>query len=361
MKNRFKVLVITGSFGNGHLKVSTTLNKALEDYNIDVVTHDLYMEAHPLLTKVVKDWYIKCFTHFKPTYKFFYYARQEQLNTCVYKKYGLNYLKNIIEQHEPDLILNTFPTPVLSLIKDELDINIPIHTVITDYCAHKNWVIENTHTYYVATDKLKSDLLSRGVDESMVKITGIPISQEFNIKTDKESWLKRFNLSPNKNTILVCTGALGLLKGFRSYVKTISNNSNSQIVIICGKNDSLRAKLKNEFKSYENILILGYTKSMHHWMSSSDLMITKPGGITLTEALATETPVILYKPTPGQEFENAVYFNENKMALIANNKRELIKHTENLLRNTNIRTNLKTQMRKAKNNTAIENILENIF
>ena len=74
MKN-LKVLVITGSFGNGHLMVSNSLNTILEHYNIDVIQHDLYLEAHPLLTRVIKDWYMRCFTHFKPTYKLFYYAR----------------------------------------------------------------------------------------------------------------------------------------------------------------------------------------------------------------------------------------------------------------------------------------------
>ncbi|CAD2072969.1 Processive diacylglycerol beta-glucosyltransferase [Jeotgalicoccus aerolatus] len=360
MKN-LKVLVITGSFGNGHLMVSNSLNTILEHYNIDVIQHDLYLEAHPLLTRVIKDWYMRCFTHFKPTYKLFYYARQDQLNSCIYKKYGLNHLKTIIDIHQPDLILNTFPTPVLGLIKKELDITIPIHTVITDYCAHKNWVIENTHTYYVATKKIKFDLISKGVAAGMIKITGIPIAQNFKIKTDRTAWLKRFNLSPDKKTILISTGALGILKGFKSYVKSCADDINTQLVIICGKNDSLRLKLKNDFRTCSNVVIIGYTKSMKHWMSSSDVLITKPGGITLTEALVTETPVILYKPTPGQEMENAIYFQTNKMALVANNKKELMTHTESIIRNHSIRHTIKSQMRKEKNQQAAENIIENIL
>ncbi len=358
--SKLKVLVITGSFGNGHLMVSNTLNKALNDYDIDVVTHDLYLEAHPLLTRLIKDWYLKCFAHFKPTYKFFYYARQEKLNTCFYKKYGLAYLKNIIDKHNPDLILNTFPTPVLSLIKEEFGLDIPIHTVITDYCVHKNWVINNTDVYYVATEKMKGDLIKKGVLPEMIKVTGIPISKEFKIKTDRNAWLNKFNLSTDKNTILVCTGSLGLLKGFKKYVKKIATKNDNQVIIICGKNDILREQLKLEFHNYKNILIIGYTTNMNHWMSCADIMITKPGGITLTEALATETPVILYKPTPGQEMENALYFQEKKLALVANNRKELKEYTEHLLADKNFIHSIKTEMRRVRTASSAEYIIENL-
>ncbi len=358
--SKLKVLVITGSFGNGHLMVSNTLNKALNDYDIDVVTHDLYLEAHPLLTRLIKDWYLKCFAHFKPTYKFFYYARQEKLNTCFYKKYGLAYLKNIIDKHNPDLILNTFPTPVLSLIKEEFGLDIPIHTVITDYCVHKNWVINNTDVYYVATEKMKGDLIKKGVLPEMIKVTGIPISKEFKIKTDRNAWLNKFNLSTDKNTILVCTGSLGLLKGFKKYVKKIATKNDNQVIIICGKNDILREQLKLEFHNYKNILIIGYTTNMNHWMSCADIMITKPGGITLTEALATETPVILYKPTPGQEMENALYFQEKKLALVANNRKELKEYTEHLLADKNFIHSIKTEMRRVRTASSAESIIENL-
>ena len=195
----------------------------------------------------------------------------------------------------------------------------------------------------------------------MIKITGTPISNSFKIQTDRTAWLKRFNLSPKKETILIATGAHGSLKGFRSYVKSYANHEDTQIVIVCGRNDELRHKLKNDFKYADNILIIGYSKSMNHWMSSSDIMITKPGGITLTEALATETPVILYKPTPGQEFENAMYFHDKKMALVANNKIELRQHTESLLRNQTIIHTIKSRMRKIRNQRAAESIIANIL
>src|SRR5699024_5143255 len=136
---------------------------------------------------------------------------------------------------------------------------------------------------------------------------------------------------------------------------------NSRLETLGGKHHSLCLKLKNVFRTCSNVVIIGYTKSMKHWMSSSDVLITKPGGITLTEALVTETPVILYKPTPGQEMEDAIYFQTNKMALVANNKKELMTHTESIIRNHSIRHTIKSQMRKEKNQQAAENIIENIL
>ena len=89
------------------------------------------------MTSICKKWYINSFKYFRNTYKRFYYSRPNELDKCFYKYYGLNKLINLLIKEKPDLILLTFPTPVMSVLTEQFNINIPIATVMTDYRMHK--------------------------------------------------------------------------------------------------------------------------------------------------------------------------------------------------------------------------------
>lgn len=329
-----KILILTGSFGNGHLQVTQSVVNQFNEMNLDnltVIEHDLFLEAHPILTSICKKWYINSFKYFRNMYKAFYYSRPDQLDKCFYKYYGLNKLINLLLKEKPDLILLTFPTPVMSVLTEQFDMNIPIATVMTDYRMQKNWITPHSQRYYLATEDLKDEFASIGIPKSQIKVTGIPIADKFEEEIDKTSWLRQNNLAPDKPTILMSAGAFGVSKGFDQMIQEILNRSpHSQVVMICGKNKELKRTLSAQFKNYDNVLIVGYTKHMNEWMSSSQLMITKPGGITISEALTRQTPMIFLNPAPGQELENANYFEEKGFGLIADTPEEAIQQVATL-------------------------------
>ena len=156
-----------------------------------------------------------------------------------------------------------------------------------------------------------------GVPREQIKVTGIPISDKFEQDIDKATWLRQNNLDPDKPTILMSAGAFGVSKGFDQMIQEILESSpHSQVVMICGKSKELKRSLSAIFKDYDNVLILGYTKHMNEWMASSQLMITKPGGITISEALTRQIPMIFLNPAPGQELENALYFEQRDTAAL---------------------------------------------
>ncbi|BBK28622.1 MULTISPECIES: diglucosyl diacylglycerol synthase [Staphylococcus] len=316
-----KLLIITGSFGNGHLQVTQSIVNEFNAMNLDnltVIEHDLFLEAHPLLTSICKKWYINSFKYFRNMYKSFYYSRPEELDKCFYKYYGLNKLINLLLKEKPDLILLTFPTPVMSVLTEQFNINIPVATVMTDYKMHKNWITPHSERYYLATEDLKEEFASIGVPKNNIKVTGIPISDKFEAAIDKSEWLSSNHLDPDKPTILMSAGAFGVSTGFGQMIKDMLIQSpQSQIVMICGKSKELKRSLTAQFKDYNNVLILGYTQHMNEWMASSQLMITKPGGITISEALTRQIPMIFLDPAPGQELENAHYFEAKGFGKIA--------------------------------------------
>ncbi|UDI78693.1 diglucosyl diacylglycerol synthase [Staphylococcus taiwanensis] len=329
-----KILIITGSFGNGHLQVTQSVVNQLNEMNLShlsVIEHDLFMEAHPILTSICKKWYINSFKYFRNMYKNFYYSRPDELDKCFYKYYGLNKLINLLLKEKPDLILLTFPTPVMSVLTEQFNMRIPIATVMTDYRLQKNWITPNSLRYYVATEQTKADFIEAGIPASDIKVTGIPISDKFEADIDKASWLKQNNLDPDKPTILMSAGAFGVSKGFEDMIESILEKSpHSQIVMVCGRSKALKRNLEIQFKSYDNVLILGYTKHMNEWMASSQLMITKPGGITISEGLTRSIPMIFLNPAPGQELENALYFQDKAYGKIANTPDEAIEIVSDL-------------------------------
>ena len=323
-----KILIITGSFGNGHLQVTHSIVNQLNEMNISnlsVIENDLFLEAHPILTSICKKWYINSFKYFRNMYKNFYYSRPDKLDKCFYKYYGLNKLINLLLKEKPDLILLTFPTPVMSVLTEQFNINIPIATVMTDYRLHKNWITPQSERYYLATNDLRDEFVAAGVPREKLKVTGIPISDKFEEDIDRTAWLTQNQLDPNKPTILMSAGAFGVSKGFDEMINdTLLRSPHAQVVMICGRNKKLKRTLSTQFKDYDNVLILGYTNDMNEWMASSELMITKPGGITISEALTRRIPLVFLDPAPGQELENAHYFEDKNFGKIAQNATEAI-------------------------------------
>ncbi|ARJ51452.1 diglucosyl diacylglycerol synthase [Staphylococcus lutrae] len=323
-----KLLIITGSFGNGHIQVTNSIVEQLNQMNLEnltVVQHDLFLEAHPIMTTICKKWYINSFKYFRRMYKAFYYSRPDQLDKCFYKYYGLNKLLNLLLKEKPDLILVTFPTPVMSVLTEQFNINIPIATVMTDYRMHKNWITPNSTRYYLATNDLKKEFESIGIPSEKLKVTGIPISDQFEQPVEREAWLRQHQLDPNARTILMSAGAFGVSKGFDHMIQRILNeNQQVQVVMICGHNKELKRQLSATFKHHDNVRILGYSAHMNQWMAASHLMITKPGGITISEALVRKIPMIFLNPAPGQELENALYFEEKGFGKIAQTPSEAI-------------------------------------
>ncbi|AMY05298.1 diglucosyl diacylglycerol synthase [Staphylococcus condimenti] len=347
-----KILIITGSFGNGHLQVTNSVVNQLNEMNLkhlSVIEHDLFMEAHPILTSICKKYYINSFKYFRNSYKQFYYSRPEDVDKCFYKYYGLNKLINLLIKEKPDLILLTFPTPVMSVLTEQFNMNIPIATVMTDYRLHKNWVTPHSSRYYVATPDLKQEFVNVGVPEDIIKITGIPISEQFDEEIDTKAWMHKNHLDPNRPTILMSAGAFGVSKGFDVMISDILERSpETQIVMICGRNKELKRTLRQQFKEHANVLILGYTHHMNEWMASSHLMVTKPGGITISEALARKVPMIFLDPAPGQELENALYFQSKGMGKVANTSEEAIQLITELTQDEDALARMAEQMQELK-------------
>lgn len=361
-----KVLILTAKYGNGHVQVSKTLVKQCKDMGIEeVVVSDLYAESNPVFTEITQYLYLKSFTIGKQFYRMFYYGVDKIYNKkllTLYFKLGNKRLFELIEKEQPDLIINTFPIIVVPEYRRRTGHIIPTFNVLTDFCLHKIWVHQNIDKYYVASKRVKEKVMSLGIHPASVKVTGIPIRSVFEENLDKNEICRKFGLDPNKKILLVMAGAHGVLKNVKELCESFLEDQDLQTVVVCGNNAVLKENLETiTGKNVRNLKLLGYVERVDELFRVASCMVTKPGGITLSEAAAVGVPVILFKPVPGQEKENALFFEENEAAVVVNRSEEVYETVSSLLKDDKKLKRMKRNIKRLHHPNSSLTIMEDIL
>jgi len=360
-----KILILTANYGNGHMQVAKTLYDECKSQGFEhVIVSNLYQESNPIVSEVTQYLYLKSFSIGKQFYRLFYYGVDKIYNKRkfnIYLKMGNKRLDELIQLHNPDIIIITFPMIVVPEYRNKTGKVIPTFNVMTDFCLHKIWVHENIDRYYVATDYVKQKLVEIGTHPSDVKVTGIPIRPQFEVDVPKSIIYKKYGLSSDKKVLLIMAGAHGVLKNVKELCEALLLDSEVQIVVVCGKNAALKQSLSELEQAHPNQLkALGYVEQIDELFRVTDCMITKPGGITLTEATAIGVPVILYKPVPGQEKENALFFEDYGAAIVINRHEDILESVTNLLQDEEKLESMKQNIKKLHLKQSSQTILEDI-
>lgn len=325
-----KVLIFYGSYGGGHLSAARSIKEYIDTNYKDTETCmvDCIEYINKALNKVTTKAYSEMAKNAHWVWKKVYYGAESgpfsRLNDKTQKLMSIK-LNKILQTYKPDLIISTHPfsSHMCAILKKKKKINTKIATVITDYAPHSQWLMHSVYIdyFFVAHDGMKEALLKRGIKENQIKVTGIPLSNRFLAHYNKEKILSEFNLSPNKRTVLFFAGGeqgFGKDKIFNMLKSIIETFPNLQVIAISGKNQKMKQQfddLVSKTNSDETVKVLKYTNKIPELMSVSDLVITKPGGLTTTESLASGLPIIVINPIPGQEEENAEFLEEKGVAI----------------------------------------------
>ena len=369
MEKTINVLILTAPFGSGHLQVSASLAEEFSKIqNIRVEEYDLYSDEYPLISKTLQKAYLRTYAPIgKDIYRMLYYTSSHAVDETLYAKllkplldFGKESLREKIRDFQPDLIISVFPvTSLYKLLKKEL--KIPLYTVITDYYANGLWLYKDARRHFVATERISKWGMEKGLSSEQFSLTGIPVHPKFYSRLETSKIYKKYSLSPNLKTLLVSAGTHGVLSGVVEMVAQLLEDRKVQLIVVCGKNE----KLFNELKSLPNpsgrLVVLGYTTQMHELLQVSDVMITKPGGISLTEAAIKGVPVLMYKPVYGQEMENANYFSEKKAGIIVSNRTELMGAVFTLFESPALLSQMKENIRKLSQLNSAERITGEIL
>lgn len=244
-------------------------------------------------------------------------------------------LKNLFDRFKPDCVIcsQAFPCGMVADFKKVYKSNIPLVAVLTDYIPHSYWIYDNVDFYISPCEEVTERLAKKGVAQQKIKTFGIPFDPKFNEPIDRRKIIKKLRLESAMPIILIMGGGQGL-GPIKTILKSLEKiKLNFQEVIVTGANRKLHKYLKKAKKYKKNICVLGYVDYINELMSISDIIITKPGGITTAEALAQRLPIVIVKPLPGQEANNTEYLIRKQAAIRVSQPRDTHVAIEGLLRN----------------------------
>ncbi len=329
-----RVLFLSAPIGAGHIKAAQAIAKVLEVEDVSCQTEvaNIFAFLPPLWGRLILGSYMKILALFPQAYGMMYGWGNESKAALWGRKYLSRFLarrlERYLEQWRPDMIVCTHATPA-GLVADLVRrgrLRIPTLGVVTDFVVHRLWVYPELGGYVVAHEALRDYLLQHGVAKEKTVSLGIPVALEFgkSSKKDKDALLQGLGLETNAKTVLLMGGGEGLLPMAEIIEICSEDFPELQFIAVAGKNQKLKSKLekmKNRFG--KKLLVLGYTERVADLMTAADLLISKPGGLTVAESLSSGVPLLIYRPLPGQEEANSRYLQKQGVAFSARSFNEL--------------------------------------
>ena len=328
-----KILIFSASTGGGHKRAAAALEATIHRLNPDAqvtVVDGLRAIGKVYDTTAVKGYYFlvkKAPKIYGGIYKVtdrknIAYKAAMQINASKSKK-----LLEEIEKHDPDVIImcHAFITVMVSKLKKQGKLSgVKTIALITDYDAHRTYVAPNIDAYVLAEPQMAPKLIEEfGVDESCVFPLGIPTFEKFSVPGVKNEICRREGIDPDKTTVLLMAGSFGVTGVLKFYKKLARINNDLQLIVITGKNEKLYEKLQEvmvEEGAADRTKLLYFVDNVEDYMHISDLIVTKPGGLTISEALACHLPMAIYNAYPGQEQFNVDFLVRQKAAVSVDKK-----------------------------------------
>lgn len=321
-----KVLFVTAPIGSGHMRAAQAVMKAIERLRPDVETRmaNIFDFINPSIGRVILNSYLKVLEYFPQAYGMAYgwgnTNRLALFGRELISGYMAARMESFIAKYSPTTVVCTHATPagmVAQLVKDH-KLNIPSIAVVTDYTVHRLWVYPEVDYYFVAHSKMQEDLAHWGVPHTRSQAVGIPVDRNFLVTSDRAKILNGLQLDYRMKTLLIMGGGAGVVPMDRIVSACDEVDAQFQIITVAGNNHSMYRKIASlQGNSRHRIKALGFVNNVHELMAASDLLISKPGGMTSAEAVCRGLPMIIFKPIPGQEEANTQYLVNQKAAIKA--------------------------------------------
>lgn len=335
-----RVLLLYISNNSGHHRATMAIEESLNlvKPGIRVMNINCFNYTNPVLEKVINSIYNKVIKKKPEVWEYLYdnpkiVRRTRKLRKLIHKLNSKK-LKRLISNFNPDAVIcsQAFPCGMVADFKKTYKLAFPLLGVLTDYAPHSYWMYDNVDAYIVPNEKTKNRFVNSGIKQNKIFPFGIPISTRFSGSIDKESARRALKLDDNKPTILIMGGGQGLgpIEDLIFAINTIQ--SPCQLIVVCGTNKKLKKWLeKRKILFKKKMSILGYSKETEMLMGISDLIVSKPGGLTTAEALAKGLPIVIVNPIPGQEAKNTEFLLEEGVAVKAKNPLDAAVLIEDLL------------------------------
>lgn len=366
-----RILVFSASFGAGHQKAAEAIIETIKNVepNSRIIHEDFMVLINKALNYVMRNSYIKLIKRAPKLWGRFYNRTQKISEDSVFQRLlntlGRSQFLKYIDSIQPDVIVCTYPTVagVLAQLRLNGKLTVPLVTVITDYTVHSQWIHQGVDLYIVGSSKIYDGLVERGIDPKMIQVTGIPVNPRFESKTDKSKILTKLGLEQNRMTFLIMGGAYGVLGKAKWMCKLIAMSQAAlQVIVVCGKDRRLYKSLDSVIEEARNPMVrFDFINNVDELMTAADVIITKAGGLTVTEALTKHLPMVIYKPIPGQEENNAHFIQEIGAARIAYTDKEFVGIIDEFIKTPHLLRKMSDAADKALVNHSAEQAVKSIL
>lgn len=357
-----RILILSASAGAGHVRAAEALTQDFQQH--PAVADGGYVEHWDTLsytTRAFRHLYSRVYLRLvnrAPKLLGYVYEKTdtpwENGTTRAIEKFNSGKLISALAEFKPDVLVCTHFTPaaIISQLYDEKKIAVRPSVVVTDLDCHAIWLVKNYQHYFVALPETAYYIQRLGIDQARISVTGVPIDPIFRQPRQKVATRVELGLDPTAFTVLVSAGGFGVGPVADLIREILQMKMPVQIVAIAGKSEQLKAQLQQIADSLatnptnrHRLVVIGFTKQMDEYMAAADILISKPGGLTTSEAMARGLPMCIANPIPGQEERNSDHLLELGAAIRCNNLLALSFKLENLFRNRTRLENMQTAAR----------------
>ena len=361
---KLKILILSCNTGEGHNMAARAIAERCEAEGHDAEIVDFLGLGGKHSSSFISDTYIRLAKYFPYVFGFFYNAMLA-ISRTFYIGHSIVYWLNariapklqlFLEKNQYDAVVAThmFPADAIAKLKHK-GVKLPMTVMVsTDYTCYP-FLEEAICDYYVLPhEDLIPVYAKRGIPERKLCPFGIPVSMRFASRIARADAREVLGFSQSEQLYLVMGGSMGAGK-IRSFVKKLAETvTEGRIIVICGKNERLRRSLEKTLSACANVTLVGFTTEIPQYMAACDVLYTKPGGLTSTEALVCHTPTVHTAPIPGCESDNMVFFRDRGLALPAKSRKQKIECGRLLAENPEKRETMRRcQERVAKPDTTL--------
>lgn len=366
-----KILILHASAGAGHRRAAEALESEFKkNESVEVKVIDVLDLTDEKFKKSYGSGYEYIVKHFPWLWGIVYkvtdsdilrpivFTWRSFINSLHSKK-----IENLIVEEKPDVVISTqfFSVEVITRMRNKGKAkDFKFYCVVTDFNVHAYWYSKQVDEYIVASEFTKDVLAKRfNIPEDIIRVFGIPVDAHFRVARDRIQLAEKFNTDLNKFTILIMAGTFGMgpLKKI-----ALSLCEENQVIVGCGKNKKLLKELEILAKTRKTLIPIGFIDYVDELMAVSDCIITKPGGLTTSESLAMELPMIFISPIKGQETNNACLMVDLGIGYIPRNSQEIKRIIKKLREDPDLRLQIKDEIKKISSpnsaKLAVDYILE---
>lgn len=317
-----KVLILHASAGAGHKRAAEALGKAFKADNAqaDVRVTDILDFTPPIFRKTYAKGYLDI-VRTAPELWGYMFSQSDKKATdparrkirSLFNRINTPSFLDFFREFAPDVAVCThfMPLELLSNKTRRHRIDTPFFCTVTDFAVHSLWMLEDVACYYVATDEARRQLVRRGQPENRIEVTGIPIDPVFSSSLPAAKAREKLGLRDPRPCVLLLSGGFGVGPTSDLITALGALPLGCRLLVVAGANEELKKQAEEAAaRTRMPVTVFGFVNNIHELMDASDLVISKPGGLTTSEVLAKGKPLLIVDPIPGQEQRNCEYLLE---------------------------------------------------